>query len=247
MLMASDGVKKADVNYNEAVEIPNKISREYGYGKGAVYARSITIQDVNYLTGYNPNNVGVYDPEQTGNGTKYAQGEMWEYSNKVTYHWIRSESLTYKYTTPDGILKTKTIDISNIQSNLTHVFFVMDKYEEEPAIYDDDQIIVTIKNTSFSYNMSDYISKDSNVYKLLARDSANTSYRSYCCASPSVDTDELGANFGIFEIENGNIYRGSSVSSNGDIDPYGTWICPIVILDSNVELDKVTNGVWNIK
>ena len=42
-------------------------------------ARSITVEDINKVTGYNPNNVGVYDINQTGDGTKFGEGNLYEY------------------------------------------------------------------------------------------------------------------------------------------------------------------------
>ncbi len=70
----------------------------YGNGEGATGARSINVDDVNKITGYNPNNVGVYDPEQTGNGTKYGAGYLYEYGNRVTYYWDGTNYPYYRAT-----------------------------------------------------------------------------------------------------------------------------------------------------
>ena len=53
MLMASDNVKqlmlRGEEGYYTGIDKLNKISREYGYGNGASYARSITYDDVSRL------------------------------------------------------------------------------------------------------------------------------------------------------------------------------------------------------
>ena len=61
-------------------------------------ARSINVDDINKITGYNPNNVGVYDINQTGSGTKYSEGELWEYGNEVTYYWDGTDKPYYTAT-----------------------------------------------------------------------------------------------------------------------------------------------------
>ena len=56
------------------IEELNKISAIFGHGKGAEKATSITVEDINEITGYNPETA------------KYDQGDWWdEYGNKVTY------------------------------------------------------------------------------------------------------------------------------------------------------------------
>ena len=70
----------------------NRISEIYGYGKGAESARSITVEDINKITGYDPNYVG-----QNVNKTKKEElklkraneGNMTEYGNEVSYYWER--------------------------------------------------------------------------------------------------------------------------------------------------------------
>ena len=53
------------------VEELNKICAIYGTGEGAIGARSVNVDDVNWITGYNPNNTGKKDQNKTGSGTKY--------------------------------------------------------------------------------------------------------------------------------------------------------------------------------
>ena len=59
--------------YINGIEELNKISGIFGHGKGAEKATSITVEDINGITGYNPETA------------KYNQGDWNEYENKVTY------------------------------------------------------------------------------------------------------------------------------------------------------------------
>lgn len=57
--------------YENVVTELNKICKFYGQGKHATGARNLTVEDINKITGYNPNNVGVRDPGQLGSGTHF--------------------------------------------------------------------------------------------------------------------------------------------------------------------------------
>ena len=64
---------KGQKGYINGIEELNKISGIFGYGKGAEKATSITVEDINGITGYNPETA------------KYNKGYFSEYGNKVTY------------------------------------------------------------------------------------------------------------------------------------------------------------------
>ena len=64
---------KGQKGYINGIEELNKISAIFGHGKGAEKATSITVEDINEITGYNPETA------------KYDQGDWDEYGNKVTY------------------------------------------------------------------------------------------------------------------------------------------------------------------
>ena len=64
--------------YVNGVEELNKICAIYGTGEGATSARIVNVDDVDWITGYNPNNI-------EGSGTKFATGQIHEYGNNVKY------------------------------------------------------------------------------------------------------------------------------------------------------------------
>ena len=71
--------------YENGVEELNKICSIYGTGEGATSARIVNVDDVDWITGYNPNNTGVKDPNKTGSGTKCYSGQIEEYGNNIKY------------------------------------------------------------------------------------------------------------------------------------------------------------------
>lgn len=66
-------VLKSEEGYANGIKELDNISKMYGQGKGADSARSITINDVNKLTGYDP---------ETSN---YEAGQKYAYGNEMTY------------------------------------------------------------------------------------------------------------------------------------------------------------------
>ena len=74
--------------YQYGPEELNAISAMYGRGKGATGAKSITIEDINKITGY--------DPTNTGDGKPFGTGNI-QYGNKVTYFWDGTDKPYYEY------------------------------------------------------------------------------------------------------------------------------------------------------
>jgi len=100
------GVRKAynlkgQEGYENGVDELNNICSIYGNGRGAIEARSINIDDVNRITGYNPNNVGIKDIAQIEKGTKYHKNAIDEYGNDVKYTLL-STGVMYETTNSAG-------------------------------------------------------------------------------------------------------------------------------------------------
>ena len=57
----------------------NSYSAAYEHGKGAQSGRSINVEDINDITGY--------DPSNTGDGKPFDYGTVGEYGNEVDYFW----------------------------------------------------------------------------------------------------------------------------------------------------------------
>ena len=70
--------------YNNGISTLNTICAIYGHGENAVSARSIKIEDVDKLTGYDPEHDSINNTGENA-GKPYGYGEMWQYGNKATY------------------------------------------------------------------------------------------------------------------------------------------------------------------
>ena len=88
----SDLYLKGQKGYENGISELNKISEIYGYGKGAESARSITVEDINKITGYDPNyegqNVNKIKKEEL-KLKRYAEDTKNEYGSQVKYYWER--------------------------------------------------------------------------------------------------------------------------------------------------------------
>ena len=174
----------------------DKICGVYGEGYGARKARSIDVEDVNKITGYNPNNEGVYDPESTGTGTKFGSGLIFEYGNEITYKWNATAN------TVDLIGSNGETDSGTDSNYGTYGF---NWYDEQAKRWKTlkqnvgtEQDIVKLKNSYYFYDPysltgessteREGISTDSDEYKTLFTNKAGTNV-SYWLASSAVDTD----------------------------------------------------------
>lgn len=102
---------KGQAGYANGVNELNNICEIYGQGEGATGARSITMEDIDKITGYNPNNVGVNDSDKSGKGTKYAEGSINEYGNRVSFYW--DGTINPYYTATNGLTGKLTDNHSN--------------------------------------------------------------------------------------------------------------------------------------
>ena len=223
----------------------------FGSGYGATGARSIDVDDINKITGYNPNNIGVYDPEQTGSGKKYASNTMYEYGNEVTYTWRASTANNIKYSGTNGV----SFEYASVKGYTSYGF---NWYDELTKMWQNSKQdtsnpvdITTLKSSVYWYypyllttNSTVYgtaigLSKTCAEYLTLFCDSSgNKTY--HWLASQYIDCQESGvAYYGIRTISPGgyvsyvSIYASSgSVSSNT-----ASWrIRPVVSLKTGIEL-----------
>ncbi len=159
---------KGREGYINAVSELDKISEIFGHGYGATDARSIRIEDINKVTGYNPNNVGVYDPNQTGNGKKYGEGDVGEYGSEVTCYW-KGDAYPH-YTTSNGLEGNSYDDHNKYYNKMFNWFDVISKTWKvsqkvtmDPVVTDINsmQKITTLKITFYYYYLNSLSSNSS--------------------------------------------------------------------------------------
>ena len=176
--------------YNTGISQLNTICAPYG-----TEARSITVEDINRVTGY--------DPTKQNNNTKFGAGEFYEYGNKVIYTASGSSATngkTYtsaisKYEHPDGRILGQN-GVTSIQVESTAYYY----YPSTLTTRDGEQ------------TGEIGISKTIPAYKLLFRKADDTANCSYWLASSYVYADSSNSDFGL-----------RCVYSGGFVDGYGVW------------------------
>mgnify|MGYP005781360709 CR=1 FL=1 len=243
--------------YVNGVEELRKISEIYGKGKGATGARSITVEDVNKITGYNPNNIGVYDPEQTGVGTKTFEGKINEYGNKVTYTKIGDSEIQY----------TSTNDVTGAKSFKGGFTYYSDNQWKSLSIGESTEIINSYKYY-YPYTLTESdqdsiagLEKSSTEYKMLFTNSSSgadinnagtiTGF-SYWLANTVIQTNEGYVTFGMSIINSDRMGIGYLYHSNNTIISPKYGVRPVVSLKSNISLkdslEKIDQyTLWNIE
>lgn len=152
------------------------------YGRNA---RSITVEDINRVTGYNPTN--------QGDGTIYGVGEFWEYGSKVTY----------------------TASGSSTTNGNTYTGSITYEHPDERKIGSNGVTSITVKNTYYSYypyllttsnsttGECKGIPTSSPAYEMIfgkATDTSASSGNNYWLASSYIYSDNKGVSFGIRSI-----------------------------------------------
>ena len=262
LIISTDPIKTTDNNdfalrgiagYIYGIEELNKICSLFGKGYGATGARSVNIEDVNKITGYNPKNIGKYDPTQSEIGNKYEEGQCYEYGNKVTYSWT-SENNKISWLVSD----TK----SGTGSKDDYKEFGFNWYDTTNKVWENSmqdilnpKTISTLINSHYYYSpdsltteegTGEGISTTSEEYKMMFMNKSETK-KGYWLASSYVYTDPNYAGFGMRVVGDSGFVGGSSLYySYGSMDTRKLGIRPVVSLKANIQLEKQEDGSYNI-
>ena len=234
---------KGQEGYANGVNELNNICSIYGNGKGAISARCIKVDDVNKITGYNPNNTGVKDPMQTGSGRKYQEGQAYEYGNKIKYTLL---STGVKYEPSNGATSgTNTVNKS------------FEYYDEVSKSWKNLKIgeSLTLQSNYYSYYSTTLtttndktstigIGTETQEYKMLFKNSSTgldtsnagkTDNVNYWLSSSCVYTSNGSADFGIGNVMQG--YTGSILYfTNGLFYGVNLGVRPLVTITSKAKL-----------
>ena len=181
--ISGDGTTSYPAGYTNGIDKLNEMCAPYGTN-----ARSITVEDIDRVTGFDPTNLG--------NGMIYGAGNFSEYGNKVTYTASGSSatngqtytgSITYEH--PDG-RKIGTDNVTSITVESTHYYYY--------------------PNTLTEYNSGTTvgIATDSQAYKLLFRKVDDSANCSYWLASSYVDAYAAFSYFGMRCVKTGGAVNG---------------------------------------
>ena len=249
---------KGSAGYINGVAELNAICGIFGHGKGAESATSITVDDVNGITGYNPASA------------KYNEGQWGEYGSKVTYtrgtgNQLRSESTNGK-DWPEGSSTANPKTFGN--QTFTNYFADGSKTLSTLA---ENSSTPQITSTYYykSYNESDELSKSGvlkengrfcepyelifgnyeyNVSNNYDRSFKGTREHSYWLASEYVYAHGSGANWGLRGVYGASVDGGDLYDSYGDEFAISYGVRPVVSLKSDVNIKwNATANEWQIQ
>ena len=237
---------KGQSGYTNGVEELNKICAIYGTGIGATSARIVNVDDINWITGYNPNNVGVKDPNKTGSGIKCDTNQIDEYGNTVKYTFtgtnvkyeptngVESGTRNYKQFTYYDSSVTNENPWKSLVANES-VMLSCSRYLYYPTtltVKNDTSATTGILRTSQEYKM--LFANSSTGADVSQNGSESNIY--YWLGSRSIHTGPGYVYFGLRIVRCGDVYYDYFYNSGGEIhNPY-LGVRPVVNLDSKVTL-----------
>ena len=211
--------------YQNGVNELNKISEMFGHGNGATGGRSITVEDVNKITGYNPEE------------EKYGDGQIYEYGNKVTYYWQGTNYPYYEAEDTEGNKVTGSLGTSHSSS--------FNWYDEETgewkssersttATSENKEEITTLTSDYYNYTGGNGLSTSSKEYQTLF---SGLSKSYYWLASPYVNARSGSVYFGLRHADTNGYVGGSGLygSYGGAISSSGA-VRPVVSLRSDISI-----------
>ena len=240
---------KGQKGYINGIEELNKISAIFGHGKGAESATSITVEDINGITGYN---------QETA---KYGKGTFWEYGNKVTY--TRGEGDTLSSSATNGKTWSGTQSTFNYYDKTNKTFKALTSGSTEitstayiygPATLKDGftQPVQGVDENG-TYNEVNQM-----LFGKWTMTADNGYYRSftgtgteprYWLASDFVSAySGYGVYWGLRSVSDGGVYYYGLYYSSGDEYGNSYGVRPVVSLKSDVSLEwNETAKEWKIK
>ena len=199
-----------------------------GYGRTiqgkTVTSRSITMEDINYVTGFDVDSLN-FDTYTFGENNNYAKKE-------VNYYFPSLEA------SANGYWQQPTSDKTFTHENDWYVYAQMD-----------GQLIYMYSGEPDSADATDLIKNPERFKYIVGEDG---SYE-YLVASHSVNVDSYYASFDVAGVGDSGVgtYNYSLCSSNSDEgtdygDSGSLGIRPIVVLPSDIEVEKNESGQWDI-
>ena len=235
--------------YINGIEELNAISAIFGHGTGAESATSVTVDDVNAITGFNPNS------------PKFNQGSWNEYNNPVTYTYnsensytatrtngANAEANTYNFSGSFTYFNNATrtfVPLTSGSTTVTSTYYNAD-YNNSSAL---SKAGVLKDNGRFSapYEMlfGDYEYDKTNNYE---RTFKGTTEQSYWLASEYAYAYDYYAYWGLRYVRATGVHSINLYDSYGSTGSYGCGVRPVVTLSSSVNLKwNATAGEWQIQ
>lgn len=264
---------KGRTGFQNAETELTKIAGLYGHGTHAVGARSVNVDDINKITGYNPNAEGIKNPtaEQITSGNKYGKSELYEYGNEVTYSWVGTNYP--KYTATNGktgnLYQSHNVTNSSygdFQNAFSWYDFNTNSWKKSPytdsASTSSPAEITKLTSTDYFYypeTLTTYpetltTSSNTSATTGIANNSPerdmlfnNTDSKYYWLASRCVYARSSYAFFGVHFVGSGGVGSSYLAFSNGGEDTFRYGVRPVVSLASDIQLEPNGTNAWKFK
>ena len=233
--------------YINGIEELNKISAIFGHGKGAEKAKSITVEDINGITGYNPETA------------KYGKGYFFEYGNKVTY--TRGEGTALSSSATNGKKWSGTENTFNYYDKTNKTFKALTSgsteitstyYYYHPTTLNSERAKPTqgvdengVYNTVYQMLFGKY-TIDNNSYSRSFTGTGTAPY--YWLASDYAYANISSVRWGLRNVDDGIVYGSDLCNSHGYESSLSYGVRPVVSLKSDISLEwNDTAGEWKMK
>ena len=237
---------KGQKGYINGIEELNKISAIFGHGKGAEGAKSITVEDINEITGYNPETA------------KYNKGYFSEYGNKVTY--TRGEGTALSSSATNGKTWSGTQSTFNYYDKTNKTFKALTSGSTEITSTDYAYGPATLKD-GFTQPVQgvDENGTYNEVYQMLfgkytidnnsySRSFTGTGTEPYYWLASDYALVDNYVYWGLRLVYNGCVGSSSLYFSYGNESSNSHGVRPVVSLKSDISLEwNETAKEWKIK
>ncbi len=222
MTDADAKLKESQNDWLNGVTQLNSLCAPYGEGKDATGSRSITIEDVNKITGYKIK--------------EYGKDQIYEYGNKVTYSY--NGTTTPSYIGSNGVQDTLTIGHPNGFHYYNGTDFIKDDLSKEKGK------ITTITSNYCGYNINDIELDHSNKAHTLVF-GTGYNYESYWLANAFVGTQMQLLDYGFLVLLPSAIHYDDLWLSIGATETHTRSVRAVVSLSPNIKTTGSSETGWS--
>ena len=245
---------KGKSGFQNAITELDNISKLYGQGRYAENdtARSISIEDVNKLTGYDPDT------------TIYNEGNFGEYGNIIDFYW-QGTDFPY-YSTSNALTGNMYTSHNDNNYGNSFIWYDFDNESWNSSLYSNNasidlkEKITTLEINYYNYKETEKLNNSPEIFDLLYFNTEGDSNNyedarilAYWLSSRCVVFGGGTVTFGLrrvyysFEDNDwGGISYLSLVHSNGNELPPSEGVRPIITLKANIKLNKNDDGSYDI-
>ena len=233
-----------------------------GYKDGTigVDVRSVTIEDIDAVTGYDPDtftgeeylgmmtSMGMTEEEALENlgVSTRAEAALIDKNMSVTYSWDGTKYPKYSYI-KNGV--TATGNLLNSHSSKGFTYYDKATNTFKTAAYTTTPgTVATIENDMHMYLGPLKYAEDSKAYKMLFMTADETSTSMYWLASRCVAASPFKVHFGLYGVIVGSIGCDNLVDSDGNTNDFSFAVRAVVTLASGITLKDSTTvtGTYDI-